>query len=306
MLAAATLIAIPGSRTHAQDATPAPPAAGQPPKLTPTPASKPAPEPTPKPAPPGGEAQYHQLVIDPTTGQPLVGVAPEKRFDLVFPGGHPRELIDLLSKARERAVNAIIPGELANTSLPPMRLKQVTLAQVFEALQAASRKTVVYTTGTYGGFPGSAPIRQYQQRETSFGFKTAGNNYDEDAIWYFYRDQPPESEEMQAPETVRFYQMARFLDTYKIDDITTAIQTGWKLGGQTELGMPQLSFHKETKLLIVRARPELLQVIDDVLKELDKGLQPASAFRAQPIPGGLPAPKAVPPPTLPAGPEKSR
>jgi len=51
-----------------------------------------------------------------------------------------------------------------------------------------------------------------------------------------------------------------------VDDITTAIQTGWKMAGITS--PPELNYHKETKLLIAFGEPDQLKTIDNVLQSL--------------------------------------
>jgi hypothetical protein len=51
-----------------------------------------------------------------------------------------------------------------------------------------------------------------------------------------------------------------------VDDITTAIQTGWRMSGASSA--PTLSFHKETNLLIGAGDMSSLQVIDEVLRTL--------------------------------------
>jgi len=66
----------------------------------------------------------------------------------------------------------------------------------------------------------------------------------------------------------RFYQLGPYLQDYSIQDITTAIQTGWKLLGVKS--SPQLKFHPETKLLIAVGPPEQLATIDTVLSQLRK------------------------------------
>jgi len=51
-----------------------------------------------------------------------------------------------------------------------------------------------------------------------------------------------------------------------VDDITTAIQTGWKMLGDKET--PAISFHKDTKLLIAVGEPSKLEMINSVLGAL--------------------------------------
>jgi hypothetical protein len=57
-----------------------------------------------------------------------------------------------------------------------------------------------------------------------------------------------------------------YLETYKVEDITTAVQTGWKMLGDPS--PPTLNFHKDTKLLIAVGELERLKLIDSVLAEL--------------------------------------
>jgi fructose-specific component phosphotransferase system IIB-like protein len=51
-----------------------------------------------------------------------------------------------------------------------------------------------------------------------------------------------------------------------VDDITTAIQTGWKMGGDSE-GC-ELSYHKETNLLIVVGDASQFETVNGVLVAL--------------------------------------
>ena len=67
-----------------------------------------------------------------------------------------------------------------------------------------------------------------------------------------------------------------------MEDITTAITTGWDLMGLKQ--QPQIQYHKETKMLIAFGEAAHLEVIASVLKEL------------QPPPEKLPVPRSSPPP----------
>lgn len=223
-----------------------------------------------------------------------LGPAPAKdarRFDLDFPGGTPEDLIVFLRERAGESVNAIIPDDVANTQIPAMSLRNVTLAQLFEAIEAASRRTVVYAGGitSIGSRPG--PV-QYQRIETSYGFQTVGEPGD-NAIWHFYREDPPEMPQPKPPRAVRFHQLGSYLDTFNVEDITTAIRTGWDL---LEAGdQPKLKFHEETKLLIAVGNPALLETIDDVLAQLKDGLASGipTTRRAPPTPSA-PPPRARP------------
>jgi hypothetical protein len=191
------------------------------------------------------------------------------KFDLDFPGGTPSELVSAIEKASGNPPNAIIPREFADLQLPALKMRNVDVAQLFEALQAASLKTVTYsTTMDYGGMAANQFYQlggQNQQYQTSYGFRTQGPARD-DSVWYFFNEKPNLPEQ---PRAVRFYQLAPYLETYKVEDITTAIQTAWKMLGETS--PPTINFHKDTKLLIAVGEADKLKLIDSVLAQLPPG-----------------------------------
>jgi len=186
------------------------------------------------------------------------------KFDLDFPGGAPKELVAAIKKATGKPLNAVIPDEYADTKLPPLKMDNVDISQLFEALQAASSKLMPRQYG-FSGQPDYSP---------SFGFQTSGARAD-DSVWYFYVKSPQPS---QPAKVCRFYSLSPYLERgLTVDDITTAIETGWRMLGDKET--PAISFHKDTKLLIAVGDPSKLETIDAVLK----ALQP-------PKPAPVPAP----------------
>ena len=205
-------------------------------------------------------------------------------FNLDFPGGTPRQLVTAIESATARPLNAIVPDEYAQTQIPAMKLKGVTVAKLFEALQESSHKVVPVVTGFYGGGPGGQQPN-YNFQSTTYGFRTQGTP-DEDSVWYFHVDTPqsiPHVEESER-KVCQFYQLGPYLDhDYKVEDITTAIETGWKmLGIKTQ---PTLNFHKETKLLIAVGDPEQLALIDNVLGRLVVTPTPQPNPPRPPVPG---------------------
>src|SRR5690606_32388061 len=108
----------------------------------------------------------------------------------------------------------------------------------------------------------------YQQIKTSISFQTSGPVSD-DSVWYFRgREKIPDLELLNSKQTPtktsRFYALAPYLEQgLKVEDITTAVQTAWKMLGEKET--PNISFHKETKLLIAVGEPRKLETIDAVL-----------------------------------------
>lgn len=213
------------------------------------------------------------------------------RFNLDFPGGVPADLVAAIVEANGKPLNVVIPEEHASVHIPALKMRQVTVPELFEAVGMASQKTVAYVTGTYFGGVNGRASSQYQQSVTAYGFKTAGPPR-EDSIWYFYNQVPPKPPaELEENGTIcRFFQLAPYLQTYKIDDITTALETGWKMLGQGK--PPKLSFHKDTKLLIAVGEPEKLKMIDAVLEQLPlKEAPPAAAEKKEPTPAKSGEPK---------------
>jgi hypothetical protein len=267
--------------TPAQDAPPPVPAR---PLLSPPGANPLVPPPAPAP---GDYTSRLQEIMKRSTG---VSSPPASltKFDLDFPGGTPGQLVGAVEKAMGKPLNAIILSEDANVQLPPLKMNNVDVAQLFQALQSASMKREAYVSSTYYGGLGG-PSSSYQVMVTSYGFKTSGTPTD-DSVWYFYTERPAFPPLVQA-KSCRFYLLAPYLDRgLTVDDITTAIQTGWKMLG--DASPPKISFHKETKLLIAVGEPSKLEIIDAVLKALE-------APRPGHIPAidpntGLPVPPARP------------
>jgi hypothetical protein len=186
------------------------------------------------------------------------------RFSLDFPGGTPRDLVAAIQKATGKPLNVILPEDSANTKLPPLKMNDVDVSELFHALEMASKKVENYVTGT--AFAGFGAGQSYQQKLTGYGFKTEGKVSD-DSIWYFQVDGVPAPPPNAPKKVCRFYALAPYLDRgLKVDDITTAIETGWKMAGETS--PPEVSFHKDTKLLIAVGDVEKLQIIDSVLQAL--------------------------------------
>jgi hypothetical protein len=269
----------------------------------------PTPGPTPAPASasiPGRPLKTAEAAIASTESPKLT------RFNLNFSGGTPHDLVAAIEKATGRPLNIVIPDEFANESIPALRMNQVTVADLFRALEQASFVTVPYRTGAYYGSPGGKPTYSYQQLRTSLTFQTAGPLTDE-SVWYFRgRDKAPDPSifgtETTAPTNAkicRFYALNPFLENgYKVEDITTAIQTGWKMLGEKET--PNISFHKETKLLIAVGEPAKLETIDAVLNALRPAGQPdpgSFGDRVRKLIDQATVPASVPPPARVAEPQ---
>jgi hypothetical protein len=183
------------------------------------------------------------------------------QFSIDFPGGTPKELATALEKATGRPLNVIILDVDAAVRLPAFKLKNVCLPQLFQALRAVSEQREQVSMLNNQGF--TSP-REFL---TCYKFDTLDHNPGNDSVWYFHVDKPNVLD--KPPEKAcRFFQLGPFLESgLTVDDITTAIETGWKMEGDNP--PPQLSFHKETKLLIAVGDPRKLNTIAAVLSELE-------------------------------------
>ncbi|HMO66081.1 MAG TPA: hypothetical protein PKE47_12805, partial [Verrucomicrobiota bacterium] len=232
----------------------------------------------------------------------FIGVGPATAdnpvFDLDFGGGRPAALVREIGEASGHPVNVIIPAELAETPLPPLNLRSVTVPALFSALQAA---------GPYGfvtqGPPSHDAVWVFYQRTPPGGFLTM-QPPPAPAV-------PPPPEPPRLREEVRVLNLRPSLNAgLSVEDITTAVRVACEM--LPDGGQPKLTFHKETSLLITRGRPDQLQLVERVLSQLDT--KPATRAETAPhqmseelmrryglLPGPAPGvpPAAKPPTALP-------
>jgi hypothetical protein len=202
--------------------------------------------------------------------------SPLTKFSIDFPGGTPKELITAIQNATGKPLNVIIPPEFADMKLPALKMNSVNADQLFHALRSASARTEGYVVGRSPS-PGLGSFRSYQQKITGYSFATDGPIND-DAIWYFHVESVP-THEASLEKVSRFYALTPYLESgLKVDDITTAVETAWKMAG--EKSPPDISFHKDTKLLIAVGEPEKLQTIDSVLQALKPEMSTSPVLRS--------------------------
>jgi len=182
------------------------------------------------------------------------------RFDLDFSGGTPEQLLKDIEKVTDKPLNVIIPDDCKDLKIPAFTVKKVTVAQLFATLKQVSQKIERYVVERPDN------NRSFEERTSMYGFNTVGTP-DENSIWYFYKEGEPGGYEIISATFCRFYQLSPYLDAgYKVDDITTAVETAWKMMGATNL--PTMSYHKDTKVLIVTGEAFKVFLVGDVLKQL--------------------------------------
>jgi hypothetical protein len=222
---------------------------------------------------------YADKPAPPLKNQPVLEAPALTKFNLDFPGGTPKQLATALEKAIGKPLNIVISDKDAGEKLPPLKMSNVDLLQFSRAFTSANLKQeFVYLASKANRGPGN------EMFDTGVAFRLSPDEKPSDnSMWYFnvQRVPPPAPPEKAS----RFYQLSPYLDNgYTVDDITTAIQTGWKMQGDTS--PPEISFHKETKLLIAVGEPRKLLTIDAVLEALNrsKPKAPASKPAEQPKP----------------------
>jgi hypothetical protein len=208
-------------------------------------------------------------VMSPPDGYILVKVTNSLTiFDLDFPGGTPKDLMKAVEKATGKPLNAIVPDDCVDLKIPAISVKNVTAAQLFEVLIQASKSNERFTVldprdRSIGGNGSDVYVD-----DTSYGFSTVGVP-SENSIWYFHWNRGRELEPWQVLSSTvcKFYQMEPYLEAgYKIEDMTTAVATAWKMLGVTNA--PTISYHKDTKILIVVGKQEQVDLVGEVLKQL--------------------------------------
>ena len=201
------------------------------------------------------------------------------RFDLDFPGGTPAQFIEAISKAMGKHLNVIVSRESSDANIMPIKVSNATVPELFRAIQAASLRLVPVPTG----------INAIEYRQVSLIFQTTSDPITNESVWSF-QVAGPSSEDLKpksAPDVCQYFQLAPYLDNYTIEDITTAIQTGWKAMRKKEVQkrtkveqlkeideIPELSFHKETRLLIAVGPSASIAMIPQVLSQLMKDSGP--------------------------------
>jgi hypothetical protein len=164
--------------------------------------------------------------------------AKAETFDLTFSGGSPAKLVEAIEKASGQKLNVLLPPNLSTSVIPRMELRSVNATIVFNSLN------VVLT------------------QDENVRWLPVNN------VWILQSGSDRRSSQV-------FY-VGHLLSKFKVEDITTAIQTTWKLAGKDSKA--ELKYHQDTQLLIALANKPQLETVVEVLRELqrafpDKGHQ---------------------------------
>jgi len=210
------------------------------------------------------------------SGQNAPPLSPrEPTFDVTFNGGKPQDLMKVLEKARNETTPVIIPANATDIVLPPFELRNVTLSELFNALNLlGSSDNWSWHMSKASGDAGSniwVLIKSTSNNVTGRGSVPI----------YNYNPQPsPAPPEMK----VQPIHVGYLLGKYKIEDLTTAIETGWEMAGKSadpKAQAPELKYHKDTELLLIKGYPAQISFVNELLLQLGDPLEKAETARQQ-------------------------
>ena len=202
-------------------------------------------------------------------------VLPEFKFQ----GGTASAFVDLLKASVQPEPNIIIAPKLRDMEIPEFELKNVTLPDLFQALNNLSEdKSVQWQLSgstepiwILNPAPGANP-----QPVAGFG---AGFGFPTQVMTDPITGMPLPTNNGR---TCQILPLGKYLTEYKVEDITTAVKTAWSMMGD-DAGA-QLKYHTDTKLLIAVGTSSQLSILTQVLSSLESGMAHERKTADIPIP----------------------
>jgi hypothetical protein len=215
----------------------------------------------------GQEKPAAQPQVNPRNfpGQVATKVEAGPRIHLEFPGGTPRELLQHIEMGTHAKANVIIHPECKNVVVPPIELHEVTVGQIFMALNAVAEPE--YKDGIWRRVPEAETeiwtlVRPAPQASSAGQMLTQMQNAGS------FQERVNRLVNAPRGKTCKVFNLSRALEAYSIDDVTTTIQAGWELLAKDT--NRDMKFHKETKLLIVLGDDADINFVADVIRELSE------------------------------------
>ncbi|MCF3648655.1 polysaccharide biosynthesis/export family protein [Synoicihabitans lomoniglobus] len=166
------------------------------------------------------------------------------RFDINFPGGSAHALVEMLQEVSGEPVNAFIPATASPFVLPPLSYRNVTVEEVLAPLRWFQNVAILHDG-----------VIKSQREGYEWGLDRG--------IWVMQVQTVTNVPDIFEVEPVN---IRRLLAHYSIDDLTTAVDSAWKLQGAPSESA--LLFHPETSLLILKGRRLDLETARKVLQNL--------------------------------------
>jgi hypothetical protein len=239
----------------------------------------------PAPAPPPAPSQPPPVLptVKPEAHSPPnlpLGVEP---FDFEFKGGTLKDLLSQLENQAAGRLNLLHTQDLIDNQeqvhMPPFLLRKIT---DYSTVLRAISKGIGRTSGFFVDF---TPLQNGM-----------------DTVWIPRIELDPRLARSiaEADERVlEIYYVGGLLKKFKIEDLTTAITTAWKL--KIEHPEANLKYHEDTKLLIVFGDRALNNIVTQVLGQLRQALEVEAPAKPPPPPAPAMAPVQPVAPSVPAG-----
>lgn len=164
--------------------------------------------------------------------------APNDTIDLRFPGGTVLELIDHMEQALGRPPPVIVGEGARELQVPAFELHSAKSDNVFGALMRLLADTA----------PKEARLTIVPHAD----------------IWVINAF-PAEASPEGQPQ-MNIFHIGPLLETFRLEDLTTAIETAWEMAGAEKDG--RMRYHEETSLLFVRGNRDQLILVSQILNEL--------------------------------------
>jgi hypothetical protein len=189
----------------------------------------------------------------PTAANAAPAQRPEwQRMNIDFDGGPPDKLLAVMKKALGQMPNVMIHPDAENVTIPAFKLRDVSAAQVFIALNTLNEPP--FTNGYWKAAPLpdgeiwtlTMPTSNVLQIDPTTGLPRGAQN--------------------PSNKNCKVLNLTQALSEYTVDDVTTAMKGAWDLLNSST--PPTVKFHKDTKLLIIVGDDRQINVANDVLREL--------------------------------------
>ena len=186
---------------------------------------------------------------------------PAATYQIEFNGGTAQDLVDRLTQVVTPAPNIILSPESKNVQVPAFELNNVTLPDLFQALNNLSKdKSAQWQlSGSTEPIWVLTPVHTSTDSHMASVFRPRSIDPLTGAPIY------PKAE----TKSCLVLPVGTYLANYKLEDITTAVKTAWGMLGD-DVGA-EMKFHKDTELLIAVGTKEQLGVLSQVLKSLTRG-----------------------------------
>ena len=181
---------------------------------------------------------------------------PAAAYQIEFNGGTAQDLVELLTQVVTPAPNIIISPESKNVQVPAFELNNVTLPDLFQALNNLSKDK----SAQWQLSGSTEPIWVLTPVHTAPAFNPLRAV---DPLTGLPTNAKPET------RSCLVLPVGTYLSNYKLEDITTAVKTAWGMLGD-DVGA-EMKFHKDTELLIAVGTKEQLSVLSQVLNSLTRG-----------------------------------